>query len=208
MMDYAETITAERVKKVSAGYSYKGEKEEVIYSKKLTIKNIINADKIIEEANLIASESTQLYTKIGKPKIEDNCIKVIGTVEYNGLMEGTGGSFNYYELGKPIFKGAYLNEDVGENRIREYIYYTETKQHLERENVPEHRYLLDTLNNTGYYFYYEKDRLTTLSLETLNVVTENAEQYLIYADHCLLEKDYMLAKNIIFKKIPRDIKRF
>jgi adenine-specific DNA-methyltransferase len=35
-----------------------------------------------------------------------------------------------------------------------------------------------------------------------------AEQYIIYADVCLLDKDYMLKHNIIFKKIPRDIKRF
>lgn len=123
--------------------------------------------------------------------------------------EGTGGDFNFYTLGSPIFKeDTNLNEDVGEHKIREYIYYTETKQHLEREQKEEHKYLLDTYNDTGYYFYYEKDQLTTLSLETLNIVTERAEQYLIYADHCLLDKDYMLAKNIIFKKIPRDIKRF
>jgi len=126
-----------------------------------------------------------------------------------GETEGTGGNFNFYTLGLPIFKeDNNLNEDVGEQKIREYIYYTETKQHLEREQKEEHKYLLDTYNDTGYYFYYEKDRLTTLSLETLNIVTERAEQYLIYADHCLLDKDYMLAKNIIFKKIPRDIKRF
>lgn len=126
-----------------------------------------------------------------------------------GETEGTGGEFNFYTLGSPIFKeDNNLNEDVGEHKIREYIYYTETKQHLEREQKEEHKYLLDTYNDTGYYFYYEKDRLTTLSLETLNIVTERAEQYLIYADHCLLDKDYMLAKNIIFKKIPRDIKRF
>lgn len=126
-----------------------------------------------------------------------------------GETEGTGGNFNFYTLGLPIFKeDNNLNEDVGEQKIREYIYYTETKQHLEREQKEEHKYLLDTYNDTGYYFYYEKDRLTTLSLETLNIVTERTEQYLIYADHCLLDKDYMLAKNIIFKKIPRDIKRF
>ena len=124
-------------------------------------------------------------------------------------IEGTGGTFDFYELGAPIFKeDQNLNEEVGEQKIREYIYYTETKQHLEREQLPEYKYLLDTYNNTSYYFYYEKDKFTTLSLETLNIVTEKAEQYLIYADHCLLDKDYMMTRNIIFKKIPRDIKRF
>lgn len=209
MMDYAETITAERVKVVSTGYSYKGTTDDVLYSRELTLENITNVAEIINEANLVASENSLIYTKIGKPKIEDNCIKVIGTKEYDGLMEGTGGSFDYYELGQHLFNDeGYLNESVGIEKIRSYLWYTETQQYLKREQKEEHKYLLDTYNDTGYYFYYEKDRLTTLSLETLNIVTERAEQYLIYADHCLLDKDYMLAKNIIFKKIPRDIKRF
>ena len=123
--------------------------------------------------------------------------------------KGTGGSFDFYELGQPLFnEDKILNDAVGEDKMREYIYFSETKQYLTRAQAPEHKYLLDTYNDTGYYFYYEKERLTTLSIETLSIVTEQAEQYLIYADHCLLDKEYMLAKNIIFKKIPRDIRRF
>ena len=35
-----------------------------------------------------------------------------------------------------------------------------------------------------------------------------AEQYIIYADICLLEEELMNKYHIIFKKIPRDITRF
>ena len=101
-----------------------------------------------------------------------------------------------------------LFENIGEEKIREYIYYTETKRHLERKRTEASKYLLDTHNATGYYFYYERDRLTTLGVDTLHIVTERAEQYVIYADVCTLSKEDMAAKNIVFKKIPRDIKRF
>ena len=40
--------------------------------------------------------------------------------------EGTGGSFDYYVLGKPLFIGEnseFLNEEVGTDKIREYIWY-------------------------------------------------------------------------------------
>lgn len=122
---------------------------------------------------------------------------------------GTGGAFDYYELGEPMFdEEKNLNENIGEEKIREYIYYTETKRHLERERTEASKYLLDTYNATGYYFYYERDRLTTLGVDTLHIVTERAEQYVIYADVCTLSKEDMAAKNIVFKKIPRDIKRF
>lgn len=162
---------------------------------------LIQCDEYDKKGNVVNVCEKVTATRIKKV--------ITGYGNGNKKVDGLGGSYDYFEIGKPIFKkDNNLNEVVGEHKIREYIYYTETKQHLEREQKEEHKYLLDTYNDTGYYFYYEKDRLTTLSIETLNIVTERAEQYLIYADHCLLDKDYMLAKNIIFKKIPRDIKRF
>ncbi len=132
-----------------------------------------------------------------------------GYGEGKNATAGTGGAFDYYELGEPMFdKEKNLNENIGEEKIREYIYYTETKRHLERKRTEVSKYLLDTHNATGYYFYYERDRLTTLGIDTLHIVTERAEQYVIYADVCTLSKEDMAAKNIVFKKIPRDIKRF
>ncbi len=86
--------------------------------------------------------------------------------------------------------------------------YTETRQPLRRERKPNSRYLLDTWQHTGYYFYYEKDQLTELTPNTLKIVTEQADQYIIYADVCQLSKEFMAENHIIFKKIPRDINKF
>ena len=132
-----------------------------------------------------------------------------GYGEGKNAVAGTGGAFDYYELGERMFcDDKNLNENIGEDKIREYIYYTETKQHLERERTEAAKYLLDTYNATGYYFYYERDCLTTLSIDTLHIVTERAEQYVIYADICTVSPQVLAARNITFKKIPRDIKRF
>lgn len=209
MMDYAEAITAERVKIVSTGYTYKGTTNEVIYSKELTLKNITNVAEIINEANLIASEKSSLFTKIGKPKIEDNCIKVIGTKEYDGLMEGTGGSFDYYELGQPLFnEERNLNESVGIVKIRNYVWYTETKMAFVETKNPDNEYYLGKKDQTAYYFYYKPNEITALSHEFLATIKTKSEQYVIYADNCLLSKEFISKHNIIFKKIPRDITRF
>ena len=71
MMDYADTITAERVKRVINGYG-----------------------------------------------------------EGKKAVDGTGGSFSYYELGEPLLVDDKLNNAVSTEKIREYIYYMETKQAL------------------------------------------------------------------------------
>lgn len=167
MMDYAETITAERVKRVMQGY---GE---------------------------------------GKNK-----------------TEGTGGAFDYYTLGATLFNGQeQLNEEVGVERIREYIWYSETRSSLPvgggigatpgkarsdkgGKSAKPNPYYLGTHKRTAYYFVYAKDALTTLDHELLATLTVKGERTVIYADNCLLPKKFLEQHGIVFKKIPRDISRF
>jgi adenine-specific DNA-methyltransferase len=63
-------------------------------------------------------------------------------------------------------------------------------------------------NDTAYYFHYEQNEVTTLDHAFLATMKIQAEQYVIYADNCLLTKAFMTRQHIIFKKIPRDITRF
>jgi adenine-specific DNA-methyltransferase len=60
----------------------------------------------------------------------------------------------------------------------------------------------------AYYFYYEKGKETTLNYDKLSIIKQKAERYIVYADTCTIDKDYMNEKSIIFKKIPRDIQKF
>ena len=123
--------------------------------------------------------------------------------------EGTGGGFNFYELGQPLFKDdGNLNEIVGVEKIRNYIFYTETKKPLEESEHKDNKHFLSKLYNTAYYFNYEADKVTILNHDFLSTIKTKAEQYLIYADKCLLTKEYMSKRKIIFKKIPRDITKF
>ncbi len=166
MEDYAENITAERVRRVIKGY--------------------------------------------GKDK---------------NAVEGTGGGFTFYELGEPIFDAdGYLNETVGVEKLREYIWYSETHEpyvglsqrgsrndndgRLPQCDSPTSDYLLGNHNGTAYYFYYEPNRTTTLDKAFLNTISQKAEQYVIYADNCLLSESFMQLNHIVFKKIPRDIRKF
>lgn len=152
MMDYAESITAERVRRVMKGYG--------------------QGDKAVE---------------------------------------GTGGSFDFYTLGVPLFTdGNLLNEEVGVERIREYIWFTETRSTapaMALDAAP-NPYYLGRHQDTAYYFVYEKEDLTTLDHDLLATLPAKGERTVIYADNCLLPKKFMEQHGIVFKKIPRDITRF
>jgi adenine-specific DNA-methyltransferase len=130
-----------------------------------------------------------------------------------GDKDGTGGSFDYYQLGPALFnEDNEINELVGVEKLRQYMYYTETKCVLQAPSPLERAggedYLLNKHNDTAYYFYYEQDGVTTLNHEFLSTIKTKAEQYVIYADNCLLTKEFMMKHHIIFKKIPRDITKF
>tara|TARA_R110002096_G_scaffold366732_1_gene560059 strand:+ start:388 stop:2034 length:1647 start_codon:yes stop_codon:yes gene_type:complete len=122
-------------------------------------------------------------------------------------VEGTDGAFDFYVLGLSLFDdNQNLNEEVETEKIREYIWFSETRTPFEK--TKEVNYFLGKKDDSVYYFIYEKNKLTTLDYDALELIKTKGEQYVIYADNCLLPKDFMAKNNIIFKKIPRDITRF
>ena len=127
-----------------------------------------------------------------------------GYGEGKNAVPGTGGNFSFYDLGEPLMIGDVLNENVGVNKIREYVYFTDTKTPLP-ESCPEEPYLMGVHVNSAYYFYYEKQSVTTLNRHFLHTVKTKADAYVIYADLCTLGEAELEKYHITFKKIPRDI---
>ena len=154
MMDYADSITAERVKRVIRGYG-----------------------------------------------------------EGKNAVEGTGGNFSFYDLGEPLLVGDCLNEAVAPEKIREYIWFMETRTSFNAEfgmrnsELGGNPYYLGIHNHTGYYFYYEPQRVTVLDYAFLSTITEKADGTVIYADRCSISEDKLAKMGVTFKKIPRDISR-
>lgn len=208
MEDYAERITAERIRRVSVGYPTKNRKEVVLCSQKLTVSNLKHIDKFLSEAERVQNDNSSKYDDV-KMQLINNSINVVGSIEKGHVIEGLGCSFDFYELGERMFDDSgNLNENIAEDRIREYIFFTETKQHLSRVKN-NNGYWMDDWNDTSYYFYYKRGSATTLSIDTLmKIVDHKAEQYIIYADICTISDADLAKRHIIFKKIPRDITRF
>lgn len=123
-----------------------------------------------------------------------------------GETEGTGGSFDFYTIGETVLdEEGNLNDKLGLHKVHEYIWYTETRTPFSNTATVE-GYLGKHIY-TGIYFNYKPHETTTLDDAYLMNIKEVCEQYIIYADMCLLPEKLMQKHNIIFKKIPRDISR-
>lgn len=129
-----------------------------------------------------------------------------GYGEGKSAVEGTGGSFSFYELGERLMlENGTLNPDMDIQSIRGYIWHTETKKPLPDNKQDDNKYFLAADGNVAYYFYYEKDMATTLDRAFLRTIKTKAESYIIYADQCAISDKELQKYNISFKKIPRDI---
>lgn len=204
MMDYAERIDAERMRRVISGYAASDDVEESIYDVELSVSNLKNGDVLLAEAKQAAKDARGNYDTVSNPKIENGHLQVIGTYKSTGKIEGTGGNFSYYELGEPLMIGDVLNEKVGVDKIREHVYFTDTKSRLP-EAHPDEPYFMGVHVSSAYYFYYERESVTTLNREFLHTVKTKADAYVIYADLCTLSDAELEKYHITFKKIPRDI---
>ncbi len=132
--------------------------------------------------------------------------RVRRVIQGYGQTAGTGGSFNFYEVGEPLMIHGNLNENIDVEEIRAYIWYTETHTPYKKPSGNNYAYLGD-FNGTAYYFHYERDRHTTLDSTFLRTIEKHSDNYLIYADECGLDEDFLQRNSITFKKIPRDIKK-
>lgn len=152
IMDYAETITAERIRKVINGYGTK--------------------------------PATQ---------------------------KGTGGGFSFYTVGETLFDpDGNLNGQADLASIREYIAHNEKLETVFDSHI--NGYFLGLNYQTAYIFYYESDRVTTLSLDFFrnlktDFMAEKPQNFIIYADKCTLTDEQLAQFNIRFKRIPRDISK-
>jgi adenine-specific DNA-methyltransferase len=141
-----------------------------------------------------------------------------GYGETGNKVSGLGGGFDYYTVGEPMFlPDDNLNEAVGAEAIRGYVAYSEGIPAADRATTdnPHSPYLLGLNRETAWLFNYEPDRATSLDMDFLAGLRFGGDTgagkpgtVIIYADRCLLSKDFMAKHGIIFKKIPRDITRF
>ena len=90
-----------------------------------------------------------------------------------------GGAFDFYEVGEPLFVDGDINPDVDAEKIREYVWATETATAYVKPKVEDCAAFLGVHDNTAYYFHegiLDRDFLATMRTR--------ADSYIIFAETC------------------------
>lgn len=102
--DYADTLTAERVRRVINGYDYKGTQKEELYREKITWTNFSKEGphhKLLQHVQSIENLDGLRFDAI-KKEIKDGELIVTGENKITERVAGLGGGFTFYTLGEPL----------------------------------------------------------------------------------------------------------
>jgi len=124
--DYADKLTAERVRRAIKGYAWVGNQREVLLEEKINFTQFKKADQWLAKVEAIkakegfgAEESAQLELGAATPspartskvkkrfdkinvELKDGVLKVEGEKRISEMAEGLGGEFTYCTLGEPL----------------------------------------------------------------------------------------------------------
>jgi len=99
--DYADSITAERVRRVINGYAFTGTNREELLRKSLTFTDLKKADKLLDQIASIKNLEGHRFDNI-ENKVKNGELLVEGVKAIAERAEGLGGSFTFCTLGPQI----------------------------------------------------------------------------------------------------------
>ncbi|CUS49548.1 MAG: type III restriction-modification enzyme system methylase component Mod [Idiomarinaceae bacterium HL-53] len=131
--DYAEKVTAERVRRVINGYPFKGNQKQELLSEKITWSVFEKKHaELLEKIAKVEAKHSKDFDKI-KKELKDGVLTVTGERKVDDFAPGIGGSFTYCTLGEPIQIESLLTGDAmpSYDALARYVFYTATGQSLE-----------------------------------------------------------------------------
>lgn len=171
--DYADTLTAERVRRAIKGYAWKGTQRETLFEQKLTLTQLKKADVLLAEIEKIEAreglakgdladqgraEGERRFERI-EAKVDEGVFRVEGVRSISESAPGLGGGFTYCTLGEPLSLEKMLSGEALPSRqaLAEWLFHTATGGSLPPlpEGAPPH-YLAAT-RAQHVWLVYEPD---------------------------------------------------
>lgn len=164
--DYADTLTAERVRRVINGYAFNGKQREELLREPITFSKLKNANTLLEKVQAIETLDGPKFDRIST-KVKDGALIVTGERDVVETTPGLGGSFTYCTLGAPIEMDAILSgEGLPDlTAMASLLWHTATASPFaEGDMEPASHQIGDGLHNLGvfsgrtYWLIYKPDR--------------------------------------------------
>jgi adenine-specific DNA-methyltransferase len=211
--DYADTLTAERVRRVIQGYAFTGTQRTELMSEKLTWTAFKKAAELLEKVESIEKLEGASYDSV-KKEIKDGVLTVTGERKIKDKAPGLGGSFTYCELGEPIDIESLLEGGGAmptHEALARYVFYTATGRSLDRVAAPKADGFIGETEVFRLHLIYKPDKewlrsneaaLDAKKLEAIEKGNKGGKRAIVFAVAKFMSQKELSARRIEFCQLP------
>ena len=211
MEDYADAVTAERVRRVINGYEFSGTQKTELMRERLTWSKVKKASKLTDEVEKIENLHGHEFDRITK-SVEDGELIVTGENTVAERTEGLGGTFTYCTLGAPIeldkvLRGETLPTYEG---IGAALFHMATNRPLDPGTVREEDFYLGEVEGQHVWLIYRPDldwlkspdAALTLTRAKTFAATDPNKRHLVLAPARFVSQKMLTEHNIPVEFVP------
>jgi adenine-specific DNA-methyltransferase len=222
--EYAERVTAERIRKVIAGYATHGIRREELHREGLSWKRIQSAEALVKRVeevkrkegfgdtpDLAEQGRTRRFDKINV-RIDEGDLVVEGEMRVSERAEGLGGEFTFCTLGEPIDPEGILSGKTLPDfeTLGAWLFYTATGATLDKRKVKPKDWYLGEAQNRHLWLVYKPDLGFLKSAEaalTLSLAKKLRERHpdkghLVFAPAKFLSNKQLLEHGVEYAPLP------
>lgn len=223
--DYADRITAERVRRVINGYAWVGTQREELLRDKVTWSKLQKSAGLLEQVKAIKQREgfsdrpdlarvppeKRRFDKVNV-KMDDGVLLVEGEKKISERVEGLGGEFTYCTLGEPIdvekiLSGQQLPDYAS---LAAWLFYTATGATLDKSRVKEKEFFIGRAQDRHVWLIYRPDLAflkspeAALTLSFAKVLREKHKdrRHLVFAPAKYLSNKQLLNFGVDFAPLP------
>ncbi|MBC6405411.1 MAG: site-specific DNA-methyltransferase [Rhodospirillales bacterium] len=211
MEDYADRLTAERVRRAIKGYAFSGRQRRELLREKITWSALQKAGKLIESVEKLENLQAREYDAI-KKTVKDGALIVTGEKAVEERAEGLGGRFTYCRLGDPLALDRVLQgtglPSYGE--LAAVLFNMATNEALDPARVREADFYLGKTEGRQVWLLYKPDldwlkshdAALTLKKAGEIAAADPGRRHLVFAPARHVSQRMLAAKNLPVEFVP------
>jgi adenine-specific DNA-methyltransferase len=209
--NYADRLTAERVRRAIQGYKYQGTQREELMRESLTFTSLKKADRLLNHIASIENLEGHRFDSI-KKEVKDGELIVTGEKRITERVDGLSGGFTFYTLGEPLDLDKLL---TGEHLpayadIGAWLFHTATGDPLDPSGIDEARWYLGASKSYHVWLVYRpnldflksSDAALTLSLAEKIAATDKDKKHLVFAPAKFVPNKMLLPLGVEHAPLP------
>jgi adenine-specific DNA-methyltransferase len=215
--DYADEITAERVRRVISGYKFEGTQREELMREPLSWTKLQKAGELVEKAESVEKFEGNRFDSVTK-KVEGNNLVVTGEKKITEKAVGLGGSFTFAKLGPEMTLDKLLADGLPTfDALAKYVFFTATG--LTLSEIPKQIAALGLIGETDLYrvyLHYKPDKawlqsndaaLTEKLVDDMVAANKAKKKLLVFAAAKFMGQRELSKLSVDFCQLPYAIHR-